>query len=240
MVTFLTAREILTESGIRPAAFMIAVLAVMETPAILSGLFLARRGEKREPREDGRGRRTRDPDQRLGGPAPRRVPDWPGGRRGRLRPGQTLVRYRLSRRALPVPSRHGTRRGAPNDPVEQAHASPHASGHRHAAGPRHARHLHRHVARTRRRFGGRARGPGRELVLHRRPGGNAPRTARSGSGHLSFDVARDHVSRSTYSLESPSWRRWPEPWDDDGRNRDPKSESRSSSINPSCRASSGT
>jgi len=55
MVTFLTAREVLTEGGMRPAAFMIAVLAVMETPAILSGLFLARRGEKRESGEDGRG-----------------------------------------------------------------------------------------------------------------------------------------------------------------------------------------
>ncbi len=55
MVTFLTAREVLTESGMRPAAFMIAVLAVMETPAILSGLFLARRGGKRDPEEGGRG-----------------------------------------------------------------------------------------------------------------------------------------------------------------------------------------
>ena len=55
MVTFLTAREILTAAGMRPAAFLIAVLAVMETPAILSGLFLARRGEPAAARESGSG-----------------------------------------------------------------------------------------------------------------------------------------------------------------------------------------
>lgn len=55
MVTFLTAREILAANGMPPAAFLIAVLAVMETPAILSGLFLARRGNPATARENGRG-----------------------------------------------------------------------------------------------------------------------------------------------------------------------------------------
>lgn len=45
VVTFVTAGEILKGAGMMPAGFMVAVLAVMETPAILSGLYLARRGE---------------------------------------------------------------------------------------------------------------------------------------------------------------------------------------------------
>jgi hypothetical protein len=44
VVTFVTAREILIGDGLQPAGFMIAVLALMETPAIISGLLLARRG----------------------------------------------------------------------------------------------------------------------------------------------------------------------------------------------------
>ncbi len=44
VVTFVTAGEILKGVGMIPAGFMVAVLAVMETPAILSGLYLARRG----------------------------------------------------------------------------------------------------------------------------------------------------------------------------------------------------
>lgn len=46
VVTFVTARELLIAGGMRPAGFMIAVLALMETPAIVSGLYLARRGER--------------------------------------------------------------------------------------------------------------------------------------------------------------------------------------------------
>ncbi len=45
VVTFVTASEILKGAGIGPAGYMVAVLAVMETPAILSGLYLARRGQ---------------------------------------------------------------------------------------------------------------------------------------------------------------------------------------------------
>lgn len=54
VVTFVTAVELLENVGLAPAGYMVAVLAVMETPAILSGLLLARgalgskRGERRE------------------------------------------------------------------------------------------------------------------------------------------------------------------------------------------------
>lgn len=42
VVTFVTAGEILTGQGREPAGFMVAVMAAMEAPAILSGLMLAR------------------------------------------------------------------------------------------------------------------------------------------------------------------------------------------------------
>ncbi len=45
VVTFVTAKEILTGQGLSPAGYMVAVLALMETPAIISGLWLARRGQ---------------------------------------------------------------------------------------------------------------------------------------------------------------------------------------------------
>lgn len=44
VVTFVTAKEILTGQNLEPAGYMVAVLALMETPAIISGLMLARRG----------------------------------------------------------------------------------------------------------------------------------------------------------------------------------------------------
>ena len=44
VVTFATATDVLTGAGLAPAGFLVAVLALMETPAILSGLLLARRG----------------------------------------------------------------------------------------------------------------------------------------------------------------------------------------------------
>ena len=43
VVTFATATEVLTRGGIPAAGYMIAVLALMESPAILSGMFLASR-----------------------------------------------------------------------------------------------------------------------------------------------------------------------------------------------------
>jgi hypothetical protein len=46
VVTFVTATEILGKQGLGPAGYMVAVLALMETPAIVSGLFIARRGPK--------------------------------------------------------------------------------------------------------------------------------------------------------------------------------------------------
>ncbi len=48
VVTFVTATEILKVEGMPVAGYMVAVLAVMETPAILSGIFLARRGQARK------------------------------------------------------------------------------------------------------------------------------------------------------------------------------------------------
>jgi hypothetical protein len=42
VVTFVTATEVLGAAGLAVAGYMVAVLAVMETPAILSGLLLAR------------------------------------------------------------------------------------------------------------------------------------------------------------------------------------------------------
>jgi len=44
VVTFVTALEILGRQQLSPAGYMVAVLALMETPAIISGLLLARRG----------------------------------------------------------------------------------------------------------------------------------------------------------------------------------------------------
>ena len=45
VVTFVTAKEILGGQGLSPAGYMVAVLALMETPAIISGLWLARKGQ---------------------------------------------------------------------------------------------------------------------------------------------------------------------------------------------------
>jgi hypothetical protein len=53
VVTFATASEVLTRGGIAPAGYMVAVLALMETPAIVSGLLLAQRGNPIEPRAGG-------------------------------------------------------------------------------------------------------------------------------------------------------------------------------------------
>jgi hypothetical protein len=44
VVTYVTAVEILGRQGLGPAGYMVAVLALMETPAIISGLLLARSG----------------------------------------------------------------------------------------------------------------------------------------------------------------------------------------------------
>ena len=44
VVTFVTATELLRAGGMPPAGYMVAVLALMETPAIVAGLLLAKRG----------------------------------------------------------------------------------------------------------------------------------------------------------------------------------------------------
>jgi uncharacterized protein len=43
VVTFVTGMEILNSTGLQPGGYMVAVMALMETPAIVSGLWLARR-----------------------------------------------------------------------------------------------------------------------------------------------------------------------------------------------------
>lgn len=45
VVTYVTAQELLTGQGLGPAGYMVAVLALMETPAIITGLMLAKRGQ---------------------------------------------------------------------------------------------------------------------------------------------------------------------------------------------------
>jgi uncharacterized protein len=60
VVTFVTANEILSLGGMAPAGYMVAVLAVMETPAILSGIFLARRGAEASTRTAPRSELMRD------------------------------------------------------------------------------------------------------------------------------------------------------------------------------------
>lgn len=47
VVTFVTGVEVLKAGGLPPAGYMVAVLALMETPAIIVGLMLARRGASR-------------------------------------------------------------------------------------------------------------------------------------------------------------------------------------------------
>ncbi|MEP2102371.1 MAG: sodium-dependent bicarbonate transport family permease [Parasphingorhabdus sp.] len=47
VVTFVTAIELLTAQGIRPDGFMVGVMALMEMPAIITGLLLARAFSKR-------------------------------------------------------------------------------------------------------------------------------------------------------------------------------------------------
>lgn len=49
VVTYVTAVEILTRQNFAPAGYMVAVLALMETPAIISGLYLARAGMRPAP-----------------------------------------------------------------------------------------------------------------------------------------------------------------------------------------------
>lgn len=44
VVTYVTAQELLTNQGLGPAGYIVAVLALMETPAIITGLLLAKRG----------------------------------------------------------------------------------------------------------------------------------------------------------------------------------------------------
>lgn len=60
VVTFVTANEILGLGQMPPAGYMVAVLAVMETPAILTGLLLARRGQQGSDSQRSRGELVRE------------------------------------------------------------------------------------------------------------------------------------------------------------------------------------
>jgi len=46
VVTFITGHQFLSDAGVPPAGYMVAVLALMETPAIIVGLMLARRATR--------------------------------------------------------------------------------------------------------------------------------------------------------------------------------------------------
>ncbi len=48
VVTFVTGVEILTQQGLAPGGYMVAVMALMETPAIVTGLWLAQRHVQRD------------------------------------------------------------------------------------------------------------------------------------------------------------------------------------------------
>ena len=48
LVTFITANEMLKGAGLPAAGFMVAVMALMETPAIVTGLLLARTGSREQ------------------------------------------------------------------------------------------------------------------------------------------------------------------------------------------------
>lgn len=51
VVTFVTATEIISASGMETAGYMVAVLAVMETPAIIAGIFLVRMAQHTQGQE---------------------------------------------------------------------------------------------------------------------------------------------------------------------------------------------
>lgn len=53
VVTFITGNQILTSMDMAPAGYMIAVLALMETPAIIVGLYLARQGNNSNTQQKG-------------------------------------------------------------------------------------------------------------------------------------------------------------------------------------------
>jgi hypothetical protein len=53
VVTFVTAIELLSNQGMQPDGFMVGVMALMETPAIITGLLLARAYAKKAEAEKG-------------------------------------------------------------------------------------------------------------------------------------------------------------------------------------------
>ena len=55
VVTFVTAFELLTNQGLKPDGFMVAVMALMETPAIITGLLLVRAASAKTTSADNSG-----------------------------------------------------------------------------------------------------------------------------------------------------------------------------------------
>lgn len=55
VVTFVTAIELLTNQGLKPDGFMVAVMALMETPAIITGLLLVRAASAKTANADNSG-----------------------------------------------------------------------------------------------------------------------------------------------------------------------------------------
>ena len=55
VVTFVTAIELLTNQGLKPDGFMVAVMALMETPAIITGLLLVRAASAKSTSPDNSG-----------------------------------------------------------------------------------------------------------------------------------------------------------------------------------------
>ena len=55
VVTFVTAIELLTNQGLKPDGFMVAVMALMETPAIITGLLLVRAASAKTTSADNSG-----------------------------------------------------------------------------------------------------------------------------------------------------------------------------------------
>jgi hypothetical protein len=83
VVTFVTALEILSRGDLRPAGYMVAVLALMETPAIISPLAGAAWTDKL--RQQWQPSDARGAAERLCRPSDRKLRHRPCRRKGRLR-----------------------------------------------------------------------------------------------------------------------------------------------------------
>lgn len=109
VVTFVTGAEILTGLGMPAAGFMVAVLALMETPAIVTGLLLARSGKAASATSPGS----------AGGLLHETLLNG-----GRLSDGGAGVRSRVPRSAMRIPSGDGALGGASTNANAVANLAP--------------------------------------------------------------------------------------------------------------------